>query len=89
MWRRRTDYTGGRTIITTIPCCGSDPVEFASPLSNIDEFMDAYHDGEEVRFHTMEGLIGDTVAPSLASRVLGDHEHELLLVEEPPTFVKA
>ena len=30
----------------------STSIEFASPPSNITEFVDAFHDGEEVRFHS-------------------------------------
>lgn len=48
------------------------PVEFATPPSDINEFVDAYHDGQEVRFRTLEDLIGDTAAPGLARWVQGN-----------------
>jgi hypothetical protein len=33
-------------------------VEFTSPPRNIDAHVDAFHDGEEVQFHTMENIAG-------------------------------
>jgi hypothetical protein len=48
------------------------PVELASPLSNINEYVDAFHDAEEVRFRTMDNLVSDSAAPGLSSRLLRD-----------------
>jgi hypothetical protein len=64
-------------------------VEFASPPSNVDAHVDAFHDGEEVRFRTMENLVGDSAAPGMASRILNDAELLLTSAEEPPTFAEA
>jgi hypothetical protein len=64
-------------------------VEFASPPSNVDAHVDAFHDGEEVRFRTMENLVGDSAAPGMASRILDDAELLLTSAEEPPTFAEA
>jgi hypothetical protein len=64
-------------------------VEFASPPSHIDAHVDAFHDGEEVRFRTMEKIVGDSTAPGMASRVLDDAELLLTSAEEPPTFAEA
>jgi transposase InsO family protein len=64
-------------------------VEFASPPSNIDAYVDAFHDGEEVRFRTVDSIVGDTAAPGLASRILDDAELLLTSAEEPPTFAEA
>ena len=36
----------------------STPIEFVSPLSDITEFVDAFHDGEEVWFHRLDDIIG-------------------------------
>jgi hypothetical protein len=33
-------------------------IEFASPPSDITEFMDAFHDGEEVWFYRLDDIIG-------------------------------
>jgi len=41
------------------------PVEFATPLSHDEERIDAYHDGEPVRYRTMEDLLGDQPVPGL------------------------
>jgi hypothetical protein len=65
------------------------PVEFASPPSDIDEYVDAFHDGEEVRFRRVDNLIEDSAAPGLASRLLDDQELLLVSAEEPPTLAQA
>jgi hypothetical protein len=64
-------------------------VEFASPPSNIDAYVDTFHDGKEVRFRAMENLVEDSAAPGMASRVLDDAELLLTSAEEPPTFAEA
>ena len=43
----------------------SMPIEFASPPSDITEFMDAFHEGEEVRFHRLDDIIGGTGSSGL------------------------
>ena len=35
----------------------SPPIEFASPPSDITEFMDAYHEREEVRFRRLGDIV--------------------------------
>ena len=40
------------------------PVEFASPLPHDEERIDAYHDGEPLRYRTMENLLGDQPVPA-------------------------
>ena len=67
----------------------SPPIEFASPPSDITEFVDAYHEGEEVRFHRLDDIVGDTGPSGLAGRLLNDPELLLVSVEEPPTFALA
>ena len=65
------------------------PIKFASPPSDITEFVDAFHDGEEVRFRRLEYIIGGTGHSSLAGRLLNDPELLLVSVEELPTFALA
>ena len=48
------------------------PIEFASPPSDITEFVDAFHEGEEVRFHRLDDIIGGTRPLGLAGRLLND-----------------
>jgi hypothetical protein len=36
-----------------------NPVEFATPRSHDEERIDAYHDGELLRYRTIENLLGD------------------------------
>ena len=38
----------------------STPIEFASPPNDIIEFVDAFHDGEEVRFCRLDDIISGT-----------------------------
>jgi len=56
----------------------SMPIEFASPPSDITKFVDAFHEGEEVRFRRLDDIIGGTGPSGLAGRLLNDQE--LLLV---------
>ena len=64
-------------------------IEFASPPSNITEFVDAFHEGEEVRFRRLDDIVGGTVPSGLAGRLLNDPELLLVSAEEPPTFALA
>ena len=65
------------------------PIEFASPPSDITEFMDAFHDNEEVRFCRLDDIIGDIGPSGLVGRLLNDLELLLVSAEEPPTFALA
>ena len=65
------------------------PIEFASPPSDITEFVDAFHDDEEVRFRRLDDIIGGTGPSGLAVRLLNDPELLLVSAEEPPIFALA
>ena len=64
-------------------------IESASPLSDITEFVDAFHEGEEVRFRRLDDIVGGTGPSGLAGRLLNDPELLLVSTEEPPTFALA
>ena len=64
----------------------STSIEFASPPSDITEFVDAFHDDEEVRFRRLDDIVGGTGSSGLAGRLLNDPELLLVSAEEPPTF---
>ena len=51
--------------------------------------MDAFHEGEEVRFHRLDDIVGGIGPSSLAGRMLNDAELLLVSTEEPPTFALA
>ena len=51
--------------------------------------MDAFHKGEEVRFHRLDNIISGIGPSGLAGRLLNDTELLLISAEEPPTFVLA
>jgi hypothetical protein len=50
---------------TPTPARVENPVEFATSLSHDKERIDAYHDGELLRYCTMENLLGDQPVPGL------------------------
>ena len=65
------------------------PIEFASPPSDITEFVDAFHDSEEARFRRLDDIVGVTGSSGLAGRLLNDPKLLLVSAEEPPTFALA
>jgi hypothetical protein len=52
-----------------------NPVEFATPLSHDEECIDAYHDGEPLRYRTMENLLSDQLVPGLVPHDLEAQLH--------------
>nr|AAK26118.1 putative gag-pol polyprotein [Oryza sativa Japonica Group] len=65
------------------------PVEFATPLSNDEDRVDAYHDDEPLRYHTVDNIFGDQPVLGLATH---DFEAELHLAHEdgePCSFAEA
>ena len=64
-------------------------IEFASPPSDITEFVDAFHEGEEVMFRRLDNIVSGTGPLGLAGQLLNDQELLLVSVEEPPTFALA
>jgi hypothetical protein len=64
-------------------------VEFATPLSNDEDHIDAYHGGEPLHYHTVDNLLGEQPVPGLAQH---DFEVELHLAQddgEPRSFAEA
>ena len=59
-----------RSVPSTTTRVPSTPmsIEFASPPSDITEFVDAFHEGEEVRFHRLDDIVGGTRPSGLAGR---------------------
>ena len=51
--------------------------------------MDAFPDGEEVRFRRLDDIVGGTGPSGLAGRLLNDPELLLINAEKPPMFVLA
>ncbi|CAO2193121.1 unnamed protein product [Urochloa humidicola] len=65
------------------------PVEFATPLSDDEDRVDAYHDGEPLRYRTVADILGDQPVPGLVPH---DLEGELYLTYddgEPRSFAEA
>jgi hypothetical protein len=64
-------------------------VEFATPLSHDEERIDAYYDGEPLRYHKMEDLLGDQPSQGLASHDLEAQLHLACDDGEPRSFAEA
>ena len=62
-------------------------MEFATPLSHDEERIDVYHDGEPLRYHTMEDLLGDQ--PGLVPHDLEAQLHLACDDGEPRSFAEA
>ncbi|KAK3124877.1 hypothetical protein QOZ80_7BG0595270 [Eleusine coracana subsp. coracana] len=65
------------------------PVEFATPLSRDEERIDAYHDGEPLRYRTMEDILGDQPVSGPALRDLEAQLHLACDDDEPRSFAEA
>jgi hypothetical protein len=64
-------------------------VELTTSLSNDEDRVDAYHDGEPLRYRTMDNILGDQPVPEMA---VHDFEAELHLAhedDEPRSFAEA
>jgi hypothetical protein len=64
-------------------------VKFATPLSHDEERIDAYHDGEPLRYCTIENLLYDQPVPGLAPHDLEAQLHLACDDGEPRSFAKA
>ena len=51
--------------------------------------MDAFYEGEEVRFHRLDDIVGGIGPSGLVGRMLNDLELLLVGAEEPPMFALA
>ena len=64
-------------------------MQFATPLSNYDDRVDAYHDDEPLRYRTLDNIFGDQSGLGL---VIHDFEAELHLAHDdskPRSFAEA
>jgi hypothetical protein len=66
-----------------------NPVEFATSLSHDEERIDAYRDGEPLRYHTMENLLNDQPMPRLVPHNLEAQLHLACDDGEPRSFAEA
>jgi hypothetical protein len=74
---------------TLTPTHVENLVEFATPLSHDEECIDAYHDGEPLRYRMMENLLGDQLVPGLAPHDLEVQLHLACDDSEPWSFAEA
>jgi hypothetical protein len=64
-------------------------VEFATPLPHDEERIDTYHDGEPLRYYTMEDILGDQPVSGLAPHDLEAQLHLMCDDSEPWSFTEA
>jgi hypothetical protein len=64
-------------------------VEFATPLSHDEEHIDACYDGESLRYHMMEDILGDQPVPRLVPHDLDGQLHLACDDGEPLSFAEA
>jgi hypothetical protein len=64
-------------------------VEFATPLPHDEERIDACYDGEPLRYHTMEDILGDQPVPGLVPHDLDGQLHLACDDGEPRSFAEA
>jgi hypothetical protein len=66
-----------------------NPVEFATPLSHDEERINTYHDGEPLRYCTMENLLSDQPMPGLVPHDLEAQLHLACEDGESRSFTEA
>jgi hypothetical protein len=66
-----------------------NPMEFATPLSHDEERIDAYHDGEPLRYRTIENLLDDQPVLGLVPHDLEVQLHLACDDGEPRSFMDA
>jgi hypothetical protein len=74
---------------TPTPACVENSVEFATPLPHDEESIDAYHDGEPLRYRTMENLLGNQPVLGLVPHNLEAQLHLACDDREPRSFAEA
>jgi hypothetical protein len=74
---------------TLTPAHVENPVEFATPLSHDEERIDAYHNGEPLRYRTMENLLDDQSVSGLAPHDLEAQLHLACNDGEHRSFAEA
>jgi hypothetical protein len=64
-------------------------VELATPLSNDEDRVDAYHDGEPLRYRTLDNILGDQPVPEMAVHDFEAELHRAHEDGEPRSFAEA
>jgi hypothetical protein len=82
-----TATPSGKSTLT--PARVENSVEFATPLSDDEECIDVYHDGEPLRYRTMENLLGDQPVLGLVPHNLEAQLHLACDDGEPRSFAEA
>jgi hypothetical protein len=72
---------------TPTPAPASPQIEHVTPLENDSERVDAYHDGEELRYRKIHDIIGNQPTPLPAQRLFA--ELNLTHVGEPTSYEEA
>jgi hypothetical protein len=64
-------------------------VELATPLCNDEDRVDAYHDGEALRYRTLDNILGDQPVPEMAVHDFEAELHRAHEDGEPCSFAEA
>jgi hypothetical protein len=64
-------------------------MEFATPPTNIEDRVDAYHDDEPLRYRTLDNIFGDQLVPGLAIHDFEAELHQAHEDGEPHSFTEA
>ena len=84
--RLRLSTLGVVSITTAKQETPSTPIEFTSPPSDITEFVDAFHDDEEVRFRRLDSIIhGSAEEPPTFTLAKRDENWRRAMLEEMKT----
>jgi len=59
------------------------------PLSNAEDRIDAYHEGEPLRYRTVEDILGELSVPGLVLHDLAAELHLMHNDGEPRSFAEA
>jgi hypothetical protein len=84
-----TPCTPASTATPTPTRVEHNPAKFATPLCHDEERIDAYHDGEPLRYRTMENLLDDQPVSGLVSHDLEAQLHLACDGGEPQSFTEA
>jgi hypothetical protein len=94
-----TSSSPQRTLVLTVTPSGTspptparvehDPVELVTPFSHDEERIDACHDGEPLRYRTVEGLLIDPLVSGPASCILAGELHLACDDGKPRSFTEA
>ena len=71
----------------TLAHAGQPEVEYATPLEDDEDRLDAYYDNEPMRYSTVASILGDQSSPDQFERLFA--QLHLTHAGEPTTYAEA